>query len=94
MQLDAIYDHGQLKFVQPVTLKHEYLRLSVNVPDEEIMYGNKPYSLSSEVIERAHVMRERLDAIRNAPLPPDDELPELSGRQHERIAAFELREDR
>jgi predicted DNA-binding antitoxin AbrB/MazE fold protein len=94
MQLEAIYDHGQLKFVQPVTLKHEYLRLIVNVPDEEIISGSKPNSLSSEVVERARVMRERLDAIRNAPLPPDDELPELSGRQRQRIAAFELREDR
>jgi hypothetical protein len=94
MQLEAIYDHGQLKFVQPVTLKHEYLKLIVNVPDEEIISGNKPYSLSPEVIERARVMRERLDAIRNAPLPSDEELSELSGRQRERIAAFELREDR
>jgi hypothetical protein len=39
-------------------------------------------------------MRNRLDAIRNAPLPPDDELPELTAKQRERIAAFALREDR
>jgi len=94
MQLEAIYDHGQLKFAQPVTLKHDYLRLIVNVPNEEIFPSGNPYSLSAEVIERARDMRERLDAIRNAPLPPDAELPELTEKQLERIAAFELREDR
>jgi hypothetical protein len=94
MQLEAIYEHGQLKFAQPVTFKHDYLRLIVHVPDEEIVSGDNPYNLPSDVIERARVMRERLDAIRNAPLPPDAELPELTEKQLERMAAFELREDR
>ncbi len=94
MQLEAIYDHGQLKFAQPVTLTHDYLRLIVNVSNEEIFPSDNPYRLSAEVMERARDMRERLDDIRNAPLPPDAELPELTEKQLERIAAFELREDR
>ena len=36
-------------------------------------------------------MLEKYEAIRNAPLPPDEELPEISAKQLERIAAFELR---
>jgi hypothetical protein len=39
-------------------------------------------------------MRQRLDAIRDAPLPPDETLPDLNQKQLDRIAAFELREDR
>jgi hypothetical protein len=39
-------------------------------------------------------MRQRLDAIRDAPLPPDETLPDLTQKQLDRIAAFELREDR
>jgi hypothetical protein len=38
-------------------------------------------------------MRARFDAILQAPLPPDDELPELTPKQLERIAAFELRDE-
>ena len=36
----------------------------------------------------------RLDAIRNEPLPPDDELPEFTKKQRSRIEAFAFREDR
>lgn len=94
MQIEAIYNHGQLTFAQPLRLKHDNLRLIVNVPDEEIVTNDNPYNLPPEVLKSAQAMRERLDAIRNAPPPPDDELPELTDKQLERIAAFELREDR
>lgn len=94
MQVEAILDHGKLKFAQPLQLKHARLRLIVTIPDEEIILSDNPHNLLPEVIERARVMRDKLDAIRNAPLPPDDELPELTARQLERIEAFELREDR
>jgi len=39
-------------------------------------------------------MTERMDKIRNAPLPPDDDLPAISAKTLERIEAFALREDR
>lgn len=94
MQLEAIYSNGQLSFAQPVKLKHDNLRLIVNVPDEEIETNSNPFNLPQEVIDRARAMREKFDAIRNAPLPPDDELPELTAKQLDRIEAFELREDR
>ncbi len=50
--------------------------------------------LAPEVRERARVLRARLDALRRQPLPPDDQLPELTPEQIERIRAFALREDR
>lgn len=94
MQFEAIYEHGKLQFVTAIQLKHDRVRLLVTVPDEEIIPIDNPYNLPPEVIERARTMRENLDAIRNAPLPPDEELPEITEKQLDRIAAFELREDR
>ena len=94
MQVEAIYDQGRLEFVQPLLLKHDRLRLVVEVPDDEIVNQPNPYNLPPEVLERATQMRSHLDAIRNAPLPPDDQLPPISAKTLERIEAFALREDR
>ena len=53
-----------------------------------------PYSLAPEVLALAAQMRDRLDAVRNAPLPPDDELPLVTAKARERISAFSSRRDR
>lgn len=95
MQVEAIYDHGRLEFTRPLQLRHEHLRLTVEVPDEELVTpAPATYNLPPEVLAHAQATRDKLDAIRNAPLPPDNELPELTEKQLERIEAFELREDR
>ncbi len=60
------------------------------MPDDEIETNDNPYNLPPEVIAAAEVMDARLDAIRNAPFPPDQSLPELTPKQLERIEAFEL----
>jgi len=39
-------------------------------------------------------MSARLDEIGNAPLPPENELPPVSGKISERIEAFTLRDVR
>lgn len=91
MQVEAIYDHGKLEFAQPLQLKHAKLRLIVTVPDEEIISTDKPYNLPPELFERAKAMLAKMDAIRNAPLPSDDDLPELTEKQLNNIEAFELR---
>ncbi len=36
MQVEAIYNQGRLEFARPIKLKHDHLRLVVEVPDEEI----------------------------------------------------------
>lgn len=95
MQVEALYDHGHLEFIHPLQLRRQYLRLLVEVPDEELVTPiPNTYSLPPEVLAQAQAMRDQLDAIRNAPLPPDDELPELTAKQRERIEAFALRENR
>lgn len=94
MQVEAIYHHGKLEFAHPLQLKHDNLRLVVEVPDEEIVRPFNPYKLPQEVLDLAAKMTERMDKIRNAPLPPDDNLPPVSAKTLERIEAFALREDR
>jgi len=94
MQIEAIYRQGRLEFITPVKLKSDNIRVLVEVPDEAVEPQDSAYGLPPEVIAGARAKRERLDAIRNAPLPPDDELPELSDKQQQRLDAFVLREDR
>jgi len=94
MQIEAIYRQGRLEFITPVKLKGDNIRVIVEVPDAEVEPQENTFDLAPEVIAAARAMRERLDAIRTAPLPPDDELPELSDAQRQRLDAFALREDR
>jgi hypothetical protein len=93
MEVEAIYDRGKLEFVKPLKLKHDRVRLVISVPDDEIEAVLRPV-VSEDVVQRARAMREQLDAIRNAPLPPDDQLPDLTQKKLDRIKAFGLREDR
>jgi hypothetical protein len=97
MKLEAIYDQGKLEFISPVRLKSERFRVKVEVPDEEIEGASAPESDSSGLPEglgrQAREMLDRFAAIRNAPLPPDIDLPELTSKQEERIEAFALREE-
>lgn len=55
--------------------------------------GAAPPGLPPDVIARAQALRARLDAIMNAPLRPDEALPELTTRTLERLEAFALREE-
>ncbi len=93
MQVDAIYDHGKLELAQPLKLKHQRIKVTVEIPDTEIEKNETPYHLPPEVVEMAKKMEQETDEILNAPLPPDDELPELTEKQLDRIEAFALRED-
>jgi predicted DNA-binding antitoxin AbrB/MazE fold protein len=92
MQVEAIYENGKLEFKQPLHLKNKKITVMVTLPDEAIE-KNAAYNLPPEVIERARALLQRMEAIKNAPLPPDDELPELTEKQLERIEAFALRDE-
>jgi len=93
MQIEAIYRQGRLEFVAPLRLKHDTVRVLVEVPDAEIESQADDQGLPPEVIARARAMREALDAIRDAPLPPDEQLPALTQKQQDRWEAFALREN-
>ena len=42
MLIDAIYDQGRLEFESPVTLKHQRIRVRVEIPDQEIIDVQTP----------------------------------------------------
>lgn len=98
MQVEAIYKDGRVELLEPLRLKHNNVRVFVTIPagelqddDAEETLDLSDYNLSPEEIAAARQLRSKMDAIRNAPLPSDHELPELTEKQRERIAAFELR---
>lgn len=96
MQFEAFYRDGKLQFDQPVRFRRASFRVVVEVPEEEILNeeSNPLNNLPTEVHQRAVEMRKRLDQVRTQPPPRDEEIPPLSEKVLERIAAFEQREER
>ncbi len=102
MQIDAVYDHGKLEFVSPVRLRSGRIRVRVEIPQHEILPQSRDqrgepkdtaYTIPEAVKKKSLKIKARLDQIRNAPLPAEDDLPELTETQRERIEAFALREE-
>ena len=97
MQVKAIYNKGKLEFSESIHLRHKRFPVQVILPDEVIETeketGINSPAKSDEKVSRPHIqaMLDDLDTILNTPLPPDDNLPELTEKQKDRIAAFELR---
>ena len=89
MLAEAYYDNGKIEFTRNYRFKHNRFKLSVEVPDEEVVNEN-PYNLPQEVLIQSQALLAKLDAIRKSPLPTgnDDELTE---KQLQRMEAFELR---
>lgn len=100
MQVEAIYENGRVELLLPLKLKRNGVRLIVLVPSEEVTAEQSDdsaapasYQLSPRAAAAAQELRQRMNAIRNAPLPPDEELPELTEKQLERIEAAALRDE-
>ena len=91
MQVEAIYNHGRIEFIQPLRLKHERFRLLVNVPDDELVAESAPHQLTAQTSAQAQAMLDKYAAILNAPVPNDDELPKLGTEYQERLEAIDLR---
>lgn len=94
MRLEAIYDNGRLQFLSPVRFAHERFRVEVDIPEQELLEPIAPTKAPEAFDDYARDLLAQLDAIRDAPLPPDADLPPLSEKQIERHEAFALREDR
>lgn len=98
MQVAATWNNGKIELDQPLRLVRDHVRLIVTVPDDALITDPQTApdlpNMPDDVIAAADALRQRLDAIRNAPLPPDDELPVESAKVQERTEAFALREDR
>lgn len=97
MQIEAIYDQGKLEFISPVKLRSGRIRVKVEIPDEEVQTDPPSVAESFELPEdlklQAKEMLDRFAEIRNAPLPPESELPELTSKQEDRMHAFAFREE-
>ena len=99
MQIEAIYDNGRIELPPSLRLASKRFSVRIEIPESEIIGepdsredGPKPnYVLPPEVHVLAKEMSDRLDRIRNAP-PSEEDLPDLTQKQRERIKAFEFRE--
>lgn len=97
MQLEAIFQDGQLKFVKPVRFVTRHFRVKVEVPDDVL--ADAAESVLKEpkesVPECADEWLSRLESIRQEILAvPEGELPALSEKQRVYASAYALRDDR
>jgi len=102
MQIEAIYDHGRIELPRQIRFAHQRFAVRIEVPDAVIVASEVPlseghaqanYTLPPEVEVLSQAMADRLERIRNAPLPSEDQLPPLTQKQLNRIEAFALRDE-
>ncbi len=67
MQVEAIYNQGRLEFAQPLKLKHDYLRLVVTVPDDEIL---QPRTMREAIDDILAPWQDKLQ--HGLPVTPED----------------------
>ncbi len=100
MQVEAIYNKGRLEFTQPVRFVRDQFKVTLEVPDDQIVIENNTESIQSSL---DHLLAEcsdnpwlrRMKAIEKRILSlPENELPDLTPKQLRNIEAFSLKEDR
>jgi hypothetical protein len=99
MNVQTILEDGGFRPAQPAGLDHS--RLTIQVADGGMATREparnssvaRPDPLPPEVAASVMEMEARIDAIRNAPFPDDLDLPPLTKKQLDRIAAFALRDE-
>ena len=107
MKIQVIHENGVLRPTRPLRLKRKLV--TIEIPDEvildEVILDEAPgteqldvykkYNLPPEVKAMAEEMQARLAAVAEKVMSmPEDQLPEVTERQLERIEAFKMREDR
>ncbi len=90
MLIEAVYEQGKLIFDQNIRLKRDRFHVRVELPEDVLV---------SEKTEQPSVPTDpwlsRLEEIRQRVMTtPEDELPEITGKDEEYIQAFLLREER
>lgn len=91
MQVEAIYVNGAFTPVTPIRLRHDRVRVVVEVPDEEVELQSTPAPLSAALAAKAQEMLDKFQGILDAPLAAGDVEPESSREYGERMNAIELR---
>lgn len=68
MQVEAIYNQGRIELTQPLQLRHPWVRVIVEVPDEEVldappMASELPVAASLNGVERNSLTETRDDIL-------------------------------
>ncbi|MDP2416295.1 MAG: hypothetical protein U1D25_13070 [Hydrogenophaga sp.] len=63
MQVEAIYNQGNIQLLQPLHLKRNNFRLVVNVPDEEIAAAPLPVYQSETQVNQQPAMLSFADTV-------------------------------
>ncbi len=103
MQINALIDHGQVRLLEPIKLKHDIVNIQLIIPDSEIIQpseginekNNKVQDTSNEYAEfspQIQQMMQRIDEILNQSID-DSDVPELTDKQLQRLKAFSYREE-
>lgn len=100
IEIEALWEDGVFKPLREISLKRS--RVVLSIPEEALEPEEEPdkaapaepYTLSGEARRIAEEMQSRLEAVRRAAFPPDEELPAVNEKEWERIRAFAMREDR
>lgn len=103
MQINALIDHGQVKLLEPLQLKHEKVNIQLIIPDNEIVQSSESVENKKEKVKdtsneyaelspQIQQMMNDIDVILNQPID-DSDIPELTEEQQQRIDAFSYREE-
>ena len=97
MQVKAPYQDGTINFAQALRFKHRKFEVVVSIPEEELETSLAPQSALDTLLAQTpdDPWLQRMKAIESRVLStPDDQIPEITAKQLDRIEAFGLREDR
>ena len=103
MYIKAVIEHGEIKLLEPVKLKHDKVNIKLIIPDNEVVKTSeivndkkdKLMSVSNKYADfspQIQQMMHDLDEIRNRPID-DSEIPDLTEEQQQRMDAFSYRNE-
>jgi len=91
MQIQVRWENGALHPVRPLRLKHK--TVIVEIADDEFEVKDNTYHIPADILQEVNHVQGRFEAIRNAPHPPGNTVPELTKKQMERTEAFAWRDE-
>ena len=108
MHREVIYRRGRVEFLDPIQLKHDQFRMIVELPDEEVVQPQampEPVPLGETLAPSMLDLLlneapddpwlQRMKAIEaDVFATPEEQLPDLTPKQRQYLAAFAVREDR
>lgn len=63
MQVEAIYHHGKLEFAQPIRLRQQSFKITVDIPDAELLSPEEIAPSKKDTHMATGLLRQRIDAI-------------------------------